>query len=130
LAPFFTAPGSVCDPILFGPAAVGAPELLVLPAEGEVPLMPVVPMLPLEPFCMEPFSMLFMPGFCILSDCGAGPVLLCAKAALDNNRAADAIKTFLMDISLVRIEIGSSIIPPAMISFLRTGERKRNLKPF
>jgi hypothetical protein len=45
-------------------------------------------------------------------------VPLCAKAALDNNRAADTIKNFLMDVSLVCIGIGLTI-PPATVPFLQ-----------
>jgi hypothetical protein len=45
LVPFWTAPDSVLVPVLWGPAAVPAPELLASPAaEGVVPVpVPVVP---------------------------------------------------------------------------------------
>ena len=50
LVPFLTAPGSAREPVLFTPAAVGAPELLASPAtDGWLPgagmplFMPVVP---------------------------------------------------------------------------------------
>src|SRR3954466_10878869 len=54
-------------------------------------LMPVVPLV------IVPLSVLFMPGFCMLSDCAAGPVWVWAKAEPHMRpRAAVAMMNFFI----------------------------------
>jgi len=63
LTPSFTAPGVVAEPVLWGPAAVPAPEVLASPPGEGLLLAPVVPLF------MEPVSFFIVP-------CGApGPTL-------------------------------------------------------
>src|ERR1700759_2605477 len=90
-APFFTAPGSVLVPMLLVPAAVGARELLVSPAEGRVPISLLMPVVPIG----VRGAVAPGPTFPSLDAPGAG--WFCAKAAPESaSTHADANRIFFM----------------------------------
>ena len=47
-------------------------------------------------FFIEPFSLLFTPGFCMLSDWAAGPVFWANEATHEKHRAVIAIMIFFI----------------------------------